>query len=57
MGSFVELRRWLYGGMASGLGEVQSGNPQPIILAMAAAVEVGGSLMVLGFGLLLILKG
>jgi hypothetical protein len=44
--------------MASGLGEVQSGNPQAIILAMAAAVlEVGGSLMVLGFGLLLILKG
>jgi hypothetical protein len=39
--------------MASGLGEVQSGNPQAIILAMAAAV----SLMVLGFGLLLILKG
>lgn len=43
MGSFVELQRWLYGGMASGLGEVQSGHPQAIFVAMAMAVLFGAA--------------
>jgi ABC-type nickel/cobalt efflux system permease component RcnA len=43
MGSLVELQRWLYGGMASGLGEVQSGNPRAIVLAMAMAVLFGAA--------------
>jgi nickel/cobalt transporter (NicO) family protein len=41
MGSLVSIQHWLYGGMASGLGEVAGGDLRAIFLAMAAAVLFG----------------
>jgi nickel/cobalt exporter len=39
--SLVAIQHWLYGGMASGLGEVAGGNLGAILAAMAAAVLFG----------------
>jgi ABC-type nickel/cobalt efflux system permease component RcnA len=41
MNSLVAIQHWLYGGMASGLGEVASGDTRAIFAAMAAAVLFG----------------
>jgi nickel/cobalt exporter len=41
MDSLIALQRWLYGGMASGLGEVAGGDARAIFAAMAAAVLFG----------------
>jgi nickel/cobalt exporter len=41
MENIVALQRWLYGGMANGLGEVAGGEPRVIVVAMAAAVLFG----------------
>ena len=41
MNSLVEIQHWLYGGMASGLGEVAGGDPRAIFAAIAAAVLFG----------------
>ena len=41
MGSLVSIQHWLYGGMASGLGEVAGGDLSAIFVAMAAAVLFG----------------
>ena len=41
MGSLVAIQHWLYGGMASGLGEVAGGDLRAIFVAMAAAVLFG----------------
>jgi nickel/cobalt transporter (NicO) family protein len=41
MNRLVEIQHWLYGGMASGLGEVAGGDPRAIFAAMAAAVLFG----------------
>jgi nickel/cobalt transporter (NicO) family protein len=41
MEGIVAIQRWLYGGMASGLGDVAGGNSRAIIAAMAAAVLFG----------------
>ena len=37
MENFVALQRWLYGGMASGLGDIADGETRAIVAAMAAA--------------------
>jgi nickel/cobalt exporter len=41
MQTLVSIQHWLYGGMASGLGEVAGGDPRAILAAMAAAVLFG----------------
>ena len=41
MGNIVALQHWLYGGMASGLGDVAGGDTYAIVAAMAAAVLFG----------------
>jgi nickel/cobalt exporter len=41
MGSLVSIQHWLYGGMASGLGEVAGGDLRAMFVAMAAAVLFG----------------
>jgi len=41
MNSLVTIQHWLYGGMASGLGEVAGGDLRAIFAAMAAAVLFG----------------
>jgi len=41
MNSLVAIQHWLYGGMASGLGEVASGDTRAIFAAMSAAVLFG----------------
>jgi nickel/cobalt exporter len=41
MNSLVAIQHWLYGGMASGLGEVAGGDLRAIFVAMAAAVLFG----------------
>jgi ABC-type nickel/cobalt efflux system permease component RcnA len=38
MENMVAIQRWLYSGMASGLGDVAGGNTYAIAAAMAAAV-------------------
>jgi nickel/cobalt transporter (NicO) family protein len=37
----IAIQRWLYGSMASGLGDVAAGQPRAVFLAMAAAVLFG----------------
>jgi ABC-type nickel/cobalt efflux system permease component RcnA len=41
MNTLVELQHWLYGGMASDLGEVAGGDARAIVAAMAAAILFG----------------
>ena len=41
MNSLVAIQHWLYGGMASGLGEVAGGDARAILAAMAAAILFG----------------
>src|SRR5262249_24351591 len=41
MNSLIAIQHWLYGGMASGLGDVASGDLKAIFAAMAAAVLFG----------------
>jgi nickel/cobalt transporter (NicO) family protein len=41
MESIVAIQRWLYGGMASGLGDVAGGNTRAMAVAMAAAAMFG----------------
>jgi nickel/cobalt transporter (NicO) family protein len=41
MEGIVAIQRWLYGGMASGLGDVAGGNSRAIVAAMVAAVLFG----------------
>ena len=41
MENIVAIQRWLYSGMASGLGDVAGGNTYAIVAAMAAAVLFG----------------
>ena len=41
MDQIVALQRWLYGSMASGLGDVAGGQPSAVLLAMAAAILFG----------------
>jgi nickel/cobalt exporter len=41
MENIVSIQRWLYGGMASGLGEVAGGDAGAIVAAMMAAVLFG----------------
>ena len=41
METLVTLQRWLYSGMASGLGDVAGGDAQAIVTAMMAAVLFG----------------
>jgi ABC-type nickel/cobalt efflux system permease component RcnA len=41
MNSLVATQHWLYGGMASGLGEAARGNSRAVFAAMAAAVLFG----------------
>src|SRR5262245_13851017 len=41
MNSVIAIQHWLYGGMASGLGDVASGDLKAIFAAMAAAVLFG----------------
>jgi nickel/cobalt exporter len=41
MENIVAIQRWLYGGMASGLGDVAGGDTYAIVAAMAAAVLFG----------------
>jgi nickel/cobalt exporter len=41
MHNLVAIQHWLYGGMASGLGEVAGGDPRATFAAMAAAVLFG----------------
>lgn len=41
MNTLVELQHWLYGGMASGLGDVAGGDARAIVAAMAAAILFG----------------
>jgi ABC-type nickel/cobalt efflux system permease component RcnA len=41
MQEIIALQRWLYGGMASGLGDVAQGSPWAVAVAMAAAVLFG----------------
>ena len=38
MNSLIAIQHWLYGGMASGLGDVAGGDTRAILAAMAAAV-------------------
>jgi nickel/cobalt exporter len=37
----IAIQRWLYGSMASGLGDVAGGQPRAVFLAMAAAILFG----------------
>src|SRR4249919_2378211 len=41
MDSLIAIQHWLYSGMASGFGDVASGNARAIFAAMAAAVLFG----------------
>src|SRR6185437_6226064 len=41
MDSLIAIQHWLYSGMASGLGDVASGDSRAIVVAMAAAVLFG----------------
>jgi ABC-type nickel/cobalt efflux system permease component RcnA len=41
MGSLLSIQHWLYGGMASGLGNIARGDARAIFAAMAAAVLFG----------------
>ena len=41
MNALVAIQRWLYSGMASGLGDVAGGDARAIVAAMAAAVLFG----------------
>src|SRR6516162_7978916 len=41
MNSLVAIQHWLYGGMASGLGDVAGGDARAILAAMAAAILFG----------------
>src|SRR5687768_6234822 len=41
MDTLITLQRWLYSGMASGLGDVAGGDPKAITAAMLAAVLFG----------------
>jgi nickel/cobalt exporter len=41
MENLVAIQRWLYGGMASGLGDVAGGDARALFAAMAAAVLFG----------------
>ena len=41
MDQIVALQRWLYGSMASGLGDVAGGQSSAVLLAMAAAILFG----------------
>lgn len=41
MDQIVALQRWLYGSMASGLGDVAGGQPRAVFVAMAAAILFG----------------
>ena len=41
MNTLVELQHWLYGGMASGLGDVAGGDARAMVAAMAAAILFG----------------
>lgn len=41
MNSLIAIQHWLYSGMASGLGDVASGDTRAILTAMAAAVLFG----------------
>jgi nickel/cobalt transporter (NicO) family protein len=41
MDSLIAIQHWLYSGMASGLGDVASGDTRAILTAMAAAVLFG----------------
>jgi nickel/cobalt transporter (NicO) family protein len=41
MNLLVDVQHWLYGGMASGLGDVAGGDTYAIVAAMAAAVLFG----------------
>jgi nickel/cobalt exporter len=41
MNDLVALQHWLYGGMASGLGDVSGGDPRAIFAAMTAAILFG----------------
>jgi ABC-type nickel/cobalt efflux system permease component RcnA len=41
MQEIIALQRWLYGGMASGLGDVAQGSPWAVAVAMVAAVLFG----------------
>ena len=41
MNSLVAIQHWLYGGMASGLGEVAGGDLRAIFVAMASAMLFG----------------
>ena len=41
METLVALQHWLYGGMASNLGEVAGGEPTAMFVAMAAALSFG----------------
>ena len=41
MNSLVAIQHWLYGGMASGLGDVAGGDARAIFAAMAAAILFG----------------
>ena len=41
MNTLIELQHWLYGGMASGVGDVAGGDARAIVAAMAAALVFG----------------
>lgn len=41
MGTLIDAQRWLYQGIASGLGDFAAGNPRAIFAALAAAVFFG----------------
>lgn len=41
MDHIVAIQRWLYGSMASGLGDVAGGQPRAVLVAMAAAILFG----------------
>ena len=51
MNSLVALQHWLYGGMASGLGEVAGAGNR-----VGRVLQVGSSVMVLVFGLWMVLR-
>jgi len=41
MESLIAAQRWLYGGIASGLGDFSNGDPRAILAAIVAAVLFG----------------
>src|SRR6478736_6712489 len=41
MNSLIAIQGWLYNGMASGLGDVATGDTRAVLVAMAAAVLFG----------------